>query len=158
MKRIVMISAILGILLSAGMALAAIKGSADVVKVAAVEESVVGAAGERVAFSIAMDISDTWHVYAHGDTNYIGVDVVLGDEFPLAEFKADYPSGHEGEFFGEPVWMIDGSSKISATALIPEGMESGDYEIPVGVQVQACDDKTCLAPIDLPVTINLTVK
>ena len=50
-----------------------------------------------------MDIATRWHLYAHGDTNFIGVDLVPGRGFPPEEFQADYPAGHEGEFFGEMV-------------------------------------------------------
>ncbi len=158
MKRNLMMSVLMLILMNTGSAWAAIKGSADVVQVSVVEESVTGAAGQRVEFSINLDIAETWHVYAHGDTNFIGVEVVLGEDFPLAEFAAEYPTGHESEFFGETVWMISGANQIKAAAVIPEGMEPGEYEIAVGVKVQACDDKLCLAPIDLPVTISLTVE
>jgi len=112
MRRVMMMVLLALMTVSAGAASAAIKGSADVVSVSATEAVVTGAAGQRIEFAIAMDIADTWHVYAHGDTNFIGVDVVLGEDFLLAEVEAEYPAGHEGEFFGEAVWMIQDRKSV----------------------------------------------
>ena len=54
--------------------------------------------------------------------------------------------------------LIDGTSQIKASALIPAGLAKGEHKLEFGVTVQACDDKTCLAPTDLPVTVKLKVQ
>jgi len=156
MKRIV-ITTLIVLVVFAGLAQGAMKGSGDVVAVAALPTAVTGAAGERVSFDVSLDISERWHIYAHGDTNFIGVDLVPADEFPLDDFQAVYPAGHEKEFFGDMVAMIEGKSKITASTLIPEDLPAGQYDLDLSVTVQACDDKTCLAPAFLPVTVKLTV-
>ena len=158
MKRMVAMAMAMTMILSAGAATAALKGSADVVRATAATSVVTGTAGERVEFAIELDISKTWHVYAHGDTNYIGVDLTPSEGFPLQEMEAEYPQGHEGEFFGDKVYTIDGTSPIKASALIPAGLAKGEHKLEFGVTVQACDDKTCLAPTDLPVTVKLKVQ
>ena len=158
MKRILVTATVLTVILAAGLAAAALKGSADVVKAAPAAATVQAKAGERVEFAIEVDISDNWHIYAHGDSNFIGVDLVPSETFPLDDLKAEYPKGHEGEFFGEPVWMISGAEQIKASALVPAGMAKGEHPLEFGVTVQACDDKTCLAPVDLPVTVKLVVQ
>jgi len=158
MKRMVAMAMVLTIILAAGVASAAMKGSADVVKAGAAKSVVTGAAGQRVEFAIDLDISKTWHIYAHGDTNFIGVDLVTAEDFPLEKLEAEYPHGHEAEFFGEKVFMIDGKGQIKASALIPAGLAKGEHTLQLGVTVQACDDKTCLAPVDLPVTLKLKVQ
>jgi thiol:disulfide interchange protein DsbD len=134
------------------------KGSADVVKAVPATAAVTAEAGQRVSFAIDLDISKTWHVYAHGDTNFIGVDLVPAEDLPLAELTVEYPAGHPGEFFGETVFMISGQEQIKASALVPADLAKGEHKLQFGVTVQACDDKTCLAPVDLPVTVTLTVK
>ena len=146
------------LVLGAGTASAQMKTSADVVSAAPAAGTVTAAAGQRVDFTIKLDIAKKWHIYAHGDTNFIGVDLVPSEYFPLDDFKAEYPHGHEGVFFGEKVMMIEGKDVINASALIPEGMPAGEYPLDFGVTVQACDDKTCLQPVDLPVAIKLQVK
>ena len=158
MRRMVAMATVLTVVLAAGMAIAGMKGSADVVKASAAQSLVTGTAGQRVEFAVELDISKTWHIYAHGDTNFIGVDLVPAEDFPLEKFEAAYPHGHKGEFFGETVYMIAGREQIKASALIPAGLAKGKHKLEFGVTVQACDDKTCLAPIDLPVTVNLKVQ
>jgi thiol:disulfide interchange protein DsbD len=146
------------LVVGAGSATAQMKTSADVVSATPALGSVSAAAGKRVDFTINLDIAKKWHIYAHGDTNFIGVDLVPSELFPLDDFEAEYPHGHEGVFFGEKVMMIEGKDVIKASALIPEGMPAGEYPLDFGVTVQACDDKTCLQPVDLPVNIRLLVK
>lgn len=157
MKRL--IAAVLGLtLLSTAPAFAALKGSADVVKAAPRQKSLVGAPGQRITFQVAVDIAPHWHLYAHGDTNFIGVDLVPDEAFPLEDFDAVYPEGLAGEFFGEKVMMIAGSQVIKAEAVVPETLARGVHKVKLGLTVQACDDKTCLAPANLPVEMDLTVK
>jgi len=72
--------------------------------------------------------------------------------------KVEYPKGHEKEFFGESVFMISGRDKIAVSGLIPSGMAAGAHAIDFGLTVQACDDKTCLAPVSVPVQVKLQVK
>lgn len=139
-------------------AAAALKGSADVVKAAPRQKAVTAARGQRLTFDVTLAIAPKWHLYAHGDTNFIGVDLVPGDGFPLEEFDAEYPAGEPGEFFGETVMMIAGSQVIKAEAVVPETLARGVHKVKLGLTVQACDDKTCLAPASLPVEIELTVK
>lgn len=158
MKRMVSIAMVLTSILAASVALGAFKGSADVVTASAATATVTGQAGQRVEIAIDLDISEKWHIYAHGDTNFIGVDLVPAESFPLAEFQAEYPPGHKGEFFGETVSMIEGKDQIKASALIPADLAVGEHELAFGVTVQACDDKTCLAPVDLPVSVTLKVQ
>ena len=136
----------------------AMKGSADVVKCSPPAAGISVAAGQRVAFDIKLEISKKWHIYAHGDSNYIGVDLVAEEGGPLQDIKVEYPHGHEGVFFGEKVVMIEGKDVIKVSALVPASLDKGDHVLKFAVTVQACDDKTCLPPTDLPVSVKLTVK
>ena len=156
MKRLVL--AVLGLSLLAVPASAALKGSGDVVKASLRQKALTAAPGQRLTFQLAVDIAPRWHLYAHGDTNYIGVDLIPDESFPLEEFDAAYPAGHAGEFFGEMVTVIDGSQVISGEAVVPETLARGVHKVKMGLTVQACDDKTCLAPASLPVEFELTVK
>jgi hypothetical protein len=151
--------AVLGLsLLTAAPALAALKGSGDVVKVAPREKTLTAAPGQRITFRLALNIAPHWHLYAHEDTNFIGLDLIPDDSFPLEEYDAEYPTGQAGEFFGEKVMMISGSQVITGEAVVPETLARGVHKVKLGLTVQACDDKTCLAPASLPVEMELTVK
>lgn len=143
--------------LAAGTA-AAMKGSADVVEAKPVRAAVTAAAGQRVQLDVKLDIARSWHLYAHGDTTYMGVDLVPDEGFPLADLRAEYPAGHEGEFFGEKVVMLEGRNTIKVSALVPGGLAAGEHALDLKLTVQACDDKTCLAPARIPVPMTLTVE
>jgi len=143
--------------LAAGTA-TAMKGSADVVEIEPVSVAVKAAAGQRVQLDVSIDIARSWHLYAHGDTMAIGVDLVPDEGFPLADFRAEYPDGHVGEFFGEKVVMLEGKNVIEATALVPAGLAAGEHELDLLLTVQACDDKVCLAPARVPVKMTLTIE
>ena len=156
--RMIGIQALVLVPLLWGCAQGAMKGSGDVVDVYPVTATVSAAAGERIDFEVKLDIQKSWHLYAHEDSMFIGVDLIPAKEFPLEDFQAVYPAGHEGEFFGEKVVMISGKEVIQASAKLPADLSKGKHELKLAVTVQACDDKTCLAPTDLPVTLTLTVK
>jgi thiol:disulfide interchange protein DsbD len=132
--------------------------SADVVAVAPVPAQLAAAAGERVAFQITMNIEKTWHLYAHEDTMFIGIDLQPSEGFPLGDLQVDYPAGHEGTFFGETVVMLEGEEVIQASAAVPSDLAAGEHNLELALTVQACDDKVCLAPTDIPVNLKLTVK
>lgn len=157
MKRIVLF-ALLIIAVTTGFALGAMKGSSDVVKAAAQPAALSSAPGDSVSFEVKLDIQKKWHIYAHEDTNFIGVDLVPDEGFVLENFQVEYPAGYEKEFFGDMVFMIEGKDVIKASAVVPVDLAKGEHEIGFSVTVQACDDKMCLAPSDLPVTVKLTVE
>ncbi len=157
MKRIILF-ALLVVALGTGLVFGAMKGSADVVKASVQPTVLSSASGQKVSFEVKLDIQERWHLYAHGDTNFIGVDLVPSEEFPLEDFQAEYPAGHEKEFFGDMVAMIEGKKVIKASAVVPDSLAKGEYELGLQVTVQACDDKVCLAPAFLPVVVKLTVE
>jgi hypothetical protein len=151
--------AVLGLsVLTAAPALAALKGSGDVVKASLRQKALTAAPGQRITFQVAVDIAPRWHLYAHEDTNFIGLDLIPDDSFPLEEYDAEYPAGQAGDFFGEKVMMIAGSQTITGEAVVPETLARGVHKVKFGLTVQACDEKTCLAPASLPVEMDLTVK
>ncbi len=156
MKRLIIVALLAALVLATGAF--AMKGSAEVVKVAPVKAAVEGIPGQRVAFEIKVNIDKKWHLYAHGDSNFIGVDLVPDEGFILKDFQAVYPKGHEKEFFGDKVFMIEGQNTIQVSAQVPGSVAIGDHELKFSLTAQACDDKTCLAPASIPVSVKLTVK
>ncbi|MFO7654942.1 MAG: protein-disulfide reductase DsbD family protein [Candidatus Krumholzibacteriia bacterium] len=137
---------------------AVMRGSADVVTFAAVPARLAGAAGERVSFRLDLSIDRKWHLYAHEDTMFIGVDLLPAEDFALQDLQVVYPPGKEGEFFGEKVLVLEGDEAIHASAVVPDGMAAGEHDLALGLTVQACDDKICLAPAVIPVHLKLTVQ
>ena len=133
------------------------RNSSNVVQASAVPGAATVKAGERVAFKVNVQIQDKWHLYAHEDSMFIGIDLSAAEGMPLEDLQVVYPDGQEGVFFGETVLMLEGDIAVEASALVPAGMATGDYELAFALTVQACDDKMCLAPADLPLKLTVTV-
>ena len=97
--------------------------------------------------------ADIWDQYASATL----VDLVVEEGFPLTDLQVEYPKGHQKEFFGEKVFMIEGKSEITASALVPDSLPTGGHLLALKVTAQACDDKVCLAPTRIPVVLTLMV-
>jgi len=132
--------------------------SGDVVGVQALPGQLTTSAGKRIEFKVKIDILDHWHLYAHEDTSFIGIDLTLDEGCPLEEIKMAYPAGVVGEFFGEPTVMLAGNQSIDVSAAVKGSLAKGDHDLKLFLTVQACDDKRCLAPADLPVILKLKVE
>ena len=160
MKRLTVLVVMMALLIASGAFAGgpAFRASADVVKVSAAPAVVNAAAGQRVEFAIKLDIVKKWHLYAHGDSNFTGIDLLPESGPALDDFKIEFPHGHEGVFFGEKVVMIEGKEAIKASGVVPTDLPKGEHVMKFTVTAQACDDKSCLAPADIPVSLTLTVK
>jgi hypothetical protein len=134
-----------------------LKDSSDVVTASAEPGELTAGHGDTVAFRVNLRIAKAWHVYAHEDTSFIGIDLQPGEGFPLANFAVSYPAGREGTFFDEKVVILEGPQSVAATATVPAELAAGEYALDLALKVQACDTKTCLRPADIPVQLKLRV-
>jgi hypothetical protein len=60
------------------------------------------------AFAVDFTVREGWHLYAHGDTVFYGVDLTGLAPGPLAGASVVYPEGRPGDFFGTPVRLLTG--------------------------------------------------
>ena len=113
------------------------------------------APGGRVVFAVAYEIDPGWHLYAHGDSVFIGIDLKGLDKAPLDSMIVIYPEGRPGVFFGEKVRLLAGAGRVEIS-----GRLAADADLPLRLdlefEAQACDDAICLAPARLPAVVNLT--
>lgn len=136
--------------------------SADVVDVKVVPAGLMAKPGAEVAFTVHMDIADTWHLYDHQyaedpESFFIGVDLMPGEGANLAGFAADFPVGEPGTFMGDKVVMLHHQAAIMVKVTLPEDA-FGTVDVPLVLTAQACDDKLCLQPSDIPVTVSIEVQ
>ena len=157
MRRVLTL-ALLIVVCAAGLAKAAPESSADRVAVKAVPATVTAKAGQRITFDVKLDIERNWHVYAHEDTNSMGIDLFAAEDFPLRDLQVTYPEGHKGEFFGFPTLELDGKQTVAVSILVPDDLAKGEHALELALTVQACDDQKCLLPADVPVKFTLTVE
>jgi hypothetical protein len=138
------------------------KTSADVVKVVAVPATLTAKAGAAIVFEVKVEIAKSWHLYSHSyaedpESMYIGIALAEGEGSPVTDLKVVYPAAVKGSFMGEEVMMHSGAMVLKVTAAVPAGAK-GELSVPLSLTAQACDEKVCLRPADVPVTVKVTVQ
>ncbi|HPF36819.1 MAG TPA: protein-disulfide reductase DsbD family protein [Candidatus Krumholzibacteria bacterium] len=128
------------------------KDSSSVVTVTTAPDTVRAGVGGTVAFTVTLAVQDGWHLYAHGDPTYYGISLNAPENLPLAGVQVEYPAGHQGKFLGETITLLEKTVEIGV-----EGMLMVQPEAPLTweLELQACDDKSCLAPAWVPVTVTV---
>lgn len=118
--------------------------------------------GESFRAAILLDIEEDWHVNAHRPTlDYlIGTEVTMepSNGFIIAEILYPEPEMYEFAFAGgEELHVYEGRVPVYLDFRTSSNLEPGTYEMTGTVRVQACDDQNCLAPSNLPVTLQFEV-
>ena len=113
--------------------------------------------GETVEFEVSFQVQKGWHLYAHGDTAYYGIELTGFEGSALAGASIDYPPGKAGEFFGEPVQLLTGRQRIRVKAPVAATAAGGAHFLPLALELQACDDQACLAPAKVALPLRLEV-
>jgi hypothetical protein len=132
--------------------------SAGVVRAALRPAAVAATPGRRYAFAVDFTVREGWHLYAHGDTVFYGVDLTGLSPGPLAGASVTHPEGKAGDFFGTPVRLLAGRQSIAVSGVLPDSCRAGAQRVELVLEVQACDASSCLAParIALPLRLEVT--
>lgn len=118
-------------------------------------------AGDTVAAAVVMNIEEGWHVNAHKPTlDYlIGTELKIGNQAGLTVTGIQYPKSERFSFAfaGEPLDVYHGSAPVFVTLRAPPELEPGSYSLKGSLRVQACDDKSCLPPSTIDISIPVKV-
>jgi uncharacterized protein len=117
--------------------------SSSVVKVTAKLEH--PAPGKEVVV-VSFDVQKPWHIYANpvGNEEYKDSQTSINLVAKVApKFSVDYPAGKDYVLLGDKLKIYDGSFEIRATVEREAGA-TGPME--AVVRISACDDKSCLLP------------
>lgn len=131
--------------------------SSSVVRLSAGPVGLTAQPGEQVTLQFDLEVDRRWHLYAHEDTAFYGIDLTLGEDSPLQDVAVAYPVGRWAEFFGEQVQVLDGRQRVTLTGTVAPGAMAGRHQLQFEMAVQACDDRRCLAPAFMPCTVTLEV-
>jgi len=131
-----------------------LRDSSTVVAVAAAD-TVHAGVGETVSFSVTMTIDEGWHLYANGDPQYYGISLNPPEGLPLANLQIAYPEGHMGTFLGDDVRLLDHEESLTVSGIL---MVQPEEPFAFELELQACDDKSCLAPAWIPVPLTVLPK
>jgi hypothetical protein len=116
--------------------------------------------GLRIALSLEIDLKPGMHLYAPGVEGYIPIDWQVEDGGPAAKRHTfQYPPSEmlRLEAIGETVPVYRGHIRIvreitfgQEAALKPLVTPSGELVVKGSFRYQACDDRKCYVPQDVP--------
>lgn len=162
MKRRLITYFALAIIILSCFAIAAFAQSASEVK-ARGHLSVDGVrAGDKFKIAVAVEIAQGYHVQAHvpSDEGLIATEAAFEPPAGIRINPPKYPAPKFEKFEfseGKEYAVHDGTIYIVADAEADSSLKPGASSIRARVTVQACDDKTCLAPSDIDIEIPVNV-
>lgn len=118
------------------------------------------AAGASLRAAALMTIDPAWHTNSNQPTYDYLIPTQLEVEVPAGwgEPRVTYPAGHMATFAfaDEPLSVYEGEAMIYADVAIAADA-AGTFELPFRLTYQACDDRSCLAPVTTTTQVNVTV-
>jgi thiol:disulfide interchange protein DsbD len=116
--------------------------------------------GGSADVAVVLDIASGWHVNSHEPLEeWLIATELLFEEPPFDVIETVFPE-HEEMMFAfsdEPMAVYEGKVVIGLRVGIREGFEGSTLPVSGHVVVQACDDRSCLAPVEKPFWIELPV-
>ncbi len=121
--------------------------------------------GNRLTLVIEVELADKMHLYAPGVEGYRPVAVRVAEAPYLRVHETTYPTSEMIRLpvIGESVPVFRGKVRILQDVTLSPRLpgfdeeESGPLEIPVTFSYQACDDKVCFVPSEVPLTFKIAI-
>ncbi len=117
-------------------------------------------AGSDVDVDLTLDVKEGWHIYANrpGVENLKPTVVTLAPDQSATLLKTDYPEGETrvlASSGSEKVALYEGKTKLSIRLHLQEPPAKVPGQLLLKVAYQACNDRACLAPTTLIVSVPL---
>jgi DsbC/DsbD-like thiol-disulfide interchange protein len=126
---------------------------------AIVAAPVEGAAAGKVTLFLDVTPKPGIHVYAPGSKDYIPISVKLDTVAGIKPGKLTYPKSELMTFGDEKVPVFQKPFRLSQEITLDKSAATtGTVSIAGTVHLQACDDRVCFPPENVPVKWNVTVK
>ena len=120
--------------------------------------SIVGP-GHRVALTLDIDLAPNMHVYAPGVEGYIAIDWKMKESDAAAAHEVNYPASEKLHLkaIDETVPVYRGQFRLTRDVTIGQDAKvrpaidsSGRFTVEGTLRYQACDDRVCYIPQELP--------
>lgn len=118
--------------------------------------------GKPFEILVTLNIKQPYHVNANPASEKFLIPTTVSME-PVAGMtfaQPQYPQGHQREFAftgGKKIAVYEGKTVIRIVATPAKGLKAGSVTIRGKVNYQACDEKSCYPPGDIPFTLQLKV-
>jgi DsbC/DsbD-like thiol-disulfide interchange protein len=117
------------------------------------------AAGGKLSLYVDVTPKPGIHVYAPGSADYIPVSVKLDPAAEVKPGKLTYPKAETMVFGAEKVPVFQKPFRLTQDVMLDKSVKAGSTLNVAGtVKLQACDDKVCFPPENVPVKWTVAVK
>lgn len=117
--------------------------------------------GQEYELTLLLEIAEGWHLNANPATfDYLIPTKLTLDKTPgLRLVSVNYPQGKPYAFGGleKPLMVYEKTVRIPFRVAVARGATPGSLAVAGQVSVQACDDKSCLVPSQIPVRFALEI-
>jgi uncharacterized protein len=118
------------------------------------------APGHEFDLVVSIAIKDGWHTYANptGTENLKPTVLTLAPEQPATLVKVAYPAGKSKVLASsgdEEVALYEGQATLTARVRLDPDAKTTPAALTFQLHYQACNDRACLAPAILSVTVSL---
>lgn len=113
-------------------------------------------AGQRISLTLDIELKPGMHVYAPGvEGGYIPIDWKMEGAQP-----AEYPPARKLHLpaIDETVPVYQGNFRLVRDFTVPKTAKPGDFSIEGTLRYQACDDRMCYNPVNVPLRWTLRVE
>ncbi|HZT76306.1 MAG TPA: protein-disulfide reductase DsbD domain-containing protein [Vicinamibacterales bacterium] len=120
--------------------------------------AVDAAPGAKAALTLDVTPKAGIHVYAPGTKDFIPIELKLDANPAVKAGKTAYPKSELMTFGDEKVPVFEKPFKLTNEVTIAKGTKAGAVTVSGTVHLQACDDKVCYPPENVPVSWTVNVK
>jgi DsbC/DsbD-like thiol-disulfide interchange protein len=127
--------------------------------IVAAPADVGGAAGAKVMLFVDVTPKPGIHVYAPGSKDYIPISIKLEPSASIKAGKLTYPKSEMMTFGDEKVPVFQKPFRLTQEVTLDKSAKSGaSLNVAGTVHMQACDDRVCFPPENVPIKWNVSVK
>jgi DsbC/DsbD-like thiol-disulfide interchange protein len=123
------------------------------------QDGVLG--GTSFEAALVVTVGRGWHVNSTSpsDENLIATLAAFSPPPGLDVARVHYPRGtpKRFSFSDEPLDVYEGTVVIRLSIAAAPGMKPGEYDVPVDLSYQACNNDICLAPATARVVVSVHV-
>ncbi|MCP5061820.1 MAG: DUF255 domain-containing protein [Ignavibacteriae bacterium] len=117
--------------------------------------------GDELTLALKLIIDEGWHTNSHkpNDEFLIPTSINIKTDLTDQKIKIIFPNAEniKLEFSDDPVSVFEGEPVFGATILILQDIELGTKTIDVEFNYQACNDKTCMAPVTIKKSLEVEI-
>ncbi|MGC8785295.1 MAG: protein-disulfide reductase DsbD [Armatimonadota bacterium] len=156
------IASLLGVLLLSITAVAQFAPPKDALSVRATASVKQIAPGKRFDLLVTLNIKQPYHVNANpaSEKFLIPTSVTIEPVSGITFAPPQYPKGIQREFAftgGKKIAVYEGKTTIRITAIPAKNLKPGEVTVRGKVHYQACDERSCYPPGEVPFTLKLKV-